>query len=151
VRISKAKMRLILERVKIGTALREALLNALIHRDYSNIGNFITIKAYDDHIWFSNPGELPEGITVEELKKPHQSYLRNPLVAKVFYLTGYIEQCGSGIVRMVEWMKEAGLPEPEYKEELGEFSAYFYKDIYTEEYLREMGFNEQQIKTVIYT
>ena len=131
-------------------ALREAVLNALIHRDYFNIGNFITIKVYDDHIWFSNPGGLPEGITVEELKRPHQSYLRNPLIAKVFYLAGYIEQYGSGTVRMVEWMKEARLPEPDYKEELGGFSVYFYRDIYTEENLRKMGLNERQIKVLTY-
>ncbi len=131
-------------------ALREAVLNALIHRDCFNIANFTTIKIYDDHIWFSNPGGLPEGITVEQLKRPHQSYLRNPLIAKVFYLAGYIEQYGSGTVRMVEWMKEAGLPEPEYKEELGGFSVYFYKDIYTEENLRKMGLNERQIKAVMY-
>lgn len=131
-------------------ALREAVLNALIHRDYFNIANFATIKVYDDHIWFSNPGGLPEGITVEQLKSPHQSCLRNPLIAKVFYLAGYIEQYGSGTVRMVEWMKEAGLPEPEYKEELGGFSVYFYKDIYTEENLRKIGLNERQVKAVMY-
>jgi len=51
---------------------------------------------------------------------------------------------------MVEWMKEADLPEPEYKEELGGFSVYFYKDIYTEENLRGMGLNERQIKAVMY-
>lgn len=131
-------------------AIREAVLNALTHRDYFNIANFIVIKVYDDRIWFSNPGGLPEGITVEQLKKPHQSYLRNPLIAKVLYLAGYIEQYGSGTVRMVEWMKEAGLPEPEYKEEMGGFSVYFYKDIYTEEYLIKMGLNERQIKAVMY-
>lgn len=131
-------------------ALREAVLNALIHRDYFDIANFIVIKVYDDHIWFFNLGGLPEGITVEQLKKPHQSFLRNTLIAKVFYLAGYIEQYGSGTVRMVEWMKEAGLPEPEYKEEMGGFSVYFYKDIYTEENLRKMGLNERQIKAVMY-
>jgi len=131
-------------------ALREAVLNALIHRDYFNIANFIVIKVYDDHIWFSNPGGLPEGITIEQLKKPHRSYLRNPLIAKVFYLAGYIEQYGSGTVRMVELMKEADLPEPEYKEEMSGFSVYFYKDIYTEENLRKLGLNERQIKAVMY-
>jgi len=131
-------------------ALREAVLNALTHRDYFNIANFILIKVYDDHIWLSNPGGLPEGISIEELKKPHGSFLRNPLIAKVFYLAGFIEQYGSGTVRMVEWMKEAGLPEPEYKEEMGGFSVYFYKDIYTDESLRKMGLNERQIKAVIY-
>jgi len=108
------------------------------------------IKVYDEHIWFSNPGGLPEGITIEELKKPHKSYVRNPLIAKVFYLAGLIEQYESGTVRMIQWMKEAGLPEPEYKEEMGGFSVYFYKDIYTEENLRKMGLNERQIKAVMY-
>jgi len=131
-------------------AIREAVLNALIHRDCFNIANFTVIKVYDDHIWFSNPGGLPEGITIEQLKRPHQSCLRNPLIAKVFYLAGYIEQYGSGTVRMVEWMKEAGLPEPEYKEEMGGFSVYFYKDIYTEENLRKMGLNDRQIRAVMY-
>jgi ATP-dependent DNA helicase RecG len=131
-------------------AIREAVLNALVHRDYFNIANFTVIKGYDDHIWFHNPGGLPEGITVEQLKKPHSSVFRNPLIAKVFYLAGFIEQYGSGTVRMVQWMKEAGLPEPEYREEMGGFSVYFYKDIYTEEHLRKMGLNERQIKAVIY-
>jgi len=131
-------------------AIREALLNALTHRDYFNIANFIVVKVYDDHIWFSNPGGLPEGITITQLKKPHQSYLRNPLIAKVFYLAGFIEQYGSGTVRMVNWMKEAALPEPEYKEEMGGFSVYFNKDIYTEEYLRKKRLNERQVKALIY-
>jgi len=52
---------------------------------------------------------------------------------------------------MVEWMREAGLPEPEYKEEMGGFSVYFYRDIYTEENMRKMGLNERQIKAVMYT
>lgn len=131
-------------------ALREAVLNALTHRDYFNIANFIQIKVYDDLIWFFNLGGLPEGISIEELKMPHSSVLRNSLIAKVFYLAGFIEQYGSGTVRMVEWMKEAALPEPEYKEEQGGFSVYFYKDIYTEESLRKMGLNERQIEAVKY-
>ena len=132
------------------SALREVVLNTLIHRDYFNIANFILIKVYDDRIWFHNPGGLTEGITIEELKEQHGSFLRNPLIAKVFYLAGLIEQYGSGTVRMVEWMKEAELPEPEYKEGKGGFSVYFYKDAYTEENLRKMGLNERQIKAVGY-
>lgn len=89
-------------------------------------------------------------INFEELKKPHKSYLRNPIIANVFYLAGYIEQFGSGTIRMVEWMKEKGLPEPEYREEMGGFSVYFYKDIYTEEYLKKLGLNERHIKAVMY-
>lgn len=51
---------------------------------------------------------------------------------------------------MIEWMKEAGLLEPEYKEEQGGFSVYFYKDIYTEENLRKMGLSDRLIKAVLY-
>jgi ATP-dependent DNA helicase RecG len=131
-------------------ALREAVLNAIIHRDYFDVANFALIKVYDDHIWITNPGGLPEGITLEELSRPHKSRLRNPQIAKAFYLAGLIEQYGSGTVRMIEWMKEAGLPEPEYKEEQGGFSVYFYKDIYTEENLRKMGLNDRQIRAVKY-
>lgn len=132
------------------TAIREAVLNALIHRDYFNIANFIQIKVYDNHIWFHNPGGLPEGITLDQLKSPHNSVFRNPQIAKVFYLAGFIEQYGSGTVRMLEWLKEEGLPEPEYKEEMGGFSVYFYKDIYTEDNLRKMGLNDRQVKAVMY-
>ncbi|HRD02588.1 MAG TPA: helix-turn-helix domain-containing protein [Candidatus Saccharicenans sp.] len=132
------------------TAIREAVLNALIHRDYFNIANFIQIKIYDDYIWFHNPGGLPEGITVDQLKSPHNSVFRNPQIAKVFYLAGFIEQYGSGTVRMLEWLKEEGLPEPEYKEEMGGFSVYFYKDIYTEDNLIKMGLKDRQIKAVMY-
>ena len=131
-------------------SLREVVMNALIHRDYFNIANLTVIKVYDDHVWFFNPGGLPEGITIDQLKIHHQSFLRNPLIAKVFYLAGFIDQYGSGTVRMVEWMKSAGLPEPEYKEEQGGFSVYFYKDIYTEENLRKMQLNERQIKAVMF-
>src|SRR3989338_5956210 len=67
-------------------AIREAVLNSLIHRDYFNVANFTLLKIYDDHFWVSNPGKLPEEITVDELKQPHKSYLRNPLIAKAFYL-----------------------------------------------------------------
>ncbi len=131
-------------------ALREAVVNSLVHRDYFDVANFTLIKVYDDHIWVTNPGGLPEGITLEELTKPHKSRLRNPLIAKAFYLAGLIEQYGSGTVRMIDWMKEAGLPEPEYKEEQGGFSVYFYKDIYTEEKLKTMGLNDRQIKAAKY-
>jgi len=131
-------------------SIREAILNAIIHRDYFNLANSTVIKIYDDHIWFFNPGGLTDGITLEELKRPHQSFLRNPLIAKAFYLSGYIEQYGSGTVRIIEWLKEAGQPEPEYKEEFGGFSVYFYMDVYTEENLRGMGLNDRQIKAVLY-
>jgi ATP-dependent DNA helicase RecG len=130
-------------------ALREAVINALIHRDYLSTAE-IQIKIYDDRIWIWNPGKLPPQIKLEELKKEHSSYPRNPLIANAFYLAGFIERWGSGTERMVQLCIEQGLPEPEYKEEFEGFSVYFYKDIYTEENLRKMGLNERQIRAVMY-
>jgi len=72
------------------------------------------------------------------------------LIVHIFYLAGLIEEVGSGIGRMIEEMNKANLPEPEFKEEMGGFSVYFRKDIYTEEYLRNLGLNERQIKAVMY-
>ena len=131
-------------------AIREALINALIHRDYFKFNVQTQIKIFDDYIWFYNIGGLPEGITLEDLKKPHSSVPRNPLIVHIFYLAGLIEEVGSGIGRMTESLRSQGLPEPEFKEEMGGFSVRFYKDIYTEENLRKMGLNERQIKAIMY-
>ena len=130
-------------------ALREVLINALIHRDYFERSE-VTIKIYDDSIYFYNPGELPEGITTEDLKKPsHDSKPRNKLLARIFYLAGYIEQWGTGTYRIIESLRKAGLPEPQFESRSG-FRVWFYKDIYTEESLRKIGLNERQIKAVMY-
>jgi len=131
------------------TAIREACINALIHRDYLDSAD-IQIKIYDDHIWFWNPGKLPEGLTVEMLKKEHPSKLRNKLLAMVFYYAGLIERWGTGTVRMAEICRNWGFPEPEFREESGGFSVIFWKDIYNEEFLEKMGLNERQIKAVLY-
>ena len=131
-------------------AIREALLNAVIHRDYFKYNVQTQIKIFNDWIWFFNIGGLPEGITLEQLKTTHPSVARNPLIVHTFYLAGLIEEYGSGIGRIMDSLKEANLPEPEFKEEFAGFSLYLRKDYYTEERLKEMGFNERQIKAVIY-
>ncbi len=130
-------------------AIREAVINALIHKDYSSTAE-IQIRIYDDKIWVWNPGKLPPQLTVDDLKKEHSSYPRNPLIANAFYLAGFIERWGSGTKRIVDLCKKQGLPEPEYREEQGGFSVWFYKDIYTEDNLRKMGLNERQIKAIVH-
>jgi ATP-dependent DNA helicase RecG len=131
-------------------AIREALLNAVIHRDYFKYNVQTQIKIFNDWIWFFNIGGLPEGITLEQLKTTHPSVARNPLVVHIFYLAGLIEEYGSGIGRIIDSLKEANLPGPEFKEEFAGFSLYMRKDYYTEERLKEMGLNDRQIKAVIY-
>ncbi|HPP11132.1 MAG TPA: ATP-binding protein [bacterium] len=129
-------------------ALREAIINAVIHRDY--IGPHTQLKIYPDKIILWNVGTLPKEIKIEELKKNHSSYPRNELLADVFFKAGLIEAWGRGTIKIADECKKAGLPEPEFKEEFGGFAVYFYKDIYTEENLRKMGLNERQIKAVMY-
>ena len=131
-------------------AIREALLNAVIHRDYFKYNVQTQIKIFNDWIWFFNIGGLPEGITLEQLKTTHPSVARNPLIIHTFYLAGLIEEYGSGIGRIMDSLKEANLPGPEFKEEFAGFSLYLRKDYYTEERLKEMGLNDRQIKAVMY-
>jgi len=129
-------------------ALREAIINAVIHRDY--IGVHTQLQILPDRLTIWNDGELPKGIGINELKTTHKSVPRNKLLADVFYKAGLIEAWGRGTIKIIEECKKAGLPEPEFKEEFGGFSVYFYKDIFTEENLRKMGLNERQVKVVLY-
>ncbi len=130
-------------------ALREGIINAVIHRDYRRPEE-IQIKIYDDHLTIWNPGSLPFDLTVEDLYREHPSHPRNKLIAETFYLAGYIEKWGSGTLRIINAMKKRGLPEPVIRH-LGEgFEMKFYKDIYNAETLRDRGIGERQIKAILY-
>jgi ATP-dependent DNA helicase RecG len=129
-------------------ALREALINAVCHRDYTIFSN-IEVRIYDDKLIIRSPGFLPNGITLEELYKPHSSTLRNKGLAEVLYDTELIERWGSGIEKIQQHCLDAGLPEPILEEYQG-FQVVFSKDVYDEEYLRSLNLNERQIKAVMY-
>lgn len=88
------------------TAIRELLLNAVVHRDYlSPIDT--QIKIFDHEITFFNPGKLFGGLSVEDLKHDnYQANTRNKLIAEMFYLTGAIEKYGSGFIRIREAIKD---------------------------------------------
>lgn len=102
--------------------LREALTNALIHRDYSNPGSSIAVAVYDDRVNITNIGALPKGVTLNQLSKQHPSIQRNPLIAHIFYLCGKIEKWGRGTLDMIEDCKKVGNPLPIYEEVGGSFS-----------------------------
>ena len=106
-------------------ALREAIANALCHRDYGLRGGSIGIGVFDDRLEITNTGTLPPGITIEELTRPHTSQLRNDLIADVFYRRGIIEQWGRGTLKMIELTEEAGLVPPEFEERGGEMVVRF--------------------------
>jgi ATP-dependent DNA helicase RecG len=100
-------------------ALREATVNALVHRDYYDPSGYTEIAIYDDRIEVWNNGMLPAGITISDLIKPHRSVLRNPLIAKAFFLYGAVESWGRGTLKILELCQKAGLPEPVYAENSG--------------------------------
>jgi len=94
-------------------AIREAIANAVAHRDY-RLASTIDVAIFDDRIEIWSPGELPQGMTLEQLHVPHRSVLRNSTLAELLYLTRYIERWGTGIQNMKEWMAGHGLSEPEF-------------------------------------
>ncbi|HKI02537.1 MAG TPA: ATP-binding protein [Thermoanaerobaculia bacterium] len=94
-------------------ALREALLNAVVHKDYSS-GIPIQISVYDDRIVFWNAGSLPESWTLQKLLGKHPSCPFNPLLANAFFRAGYIESWGRGIEKMHRECREHGIEPPVY-------------------------------------
>lgn len=108
-------------------AIREIVINAIIHRDYTSTADSI-VKVFDDKIEIFNPGGLPEGTTIEQLLKgTYISNARNKKVAEVFRAAGLIEKYGSGITRILNAFKAYGLPAPEFKEFCGGFMVTVYK------------------------
>jgi predicted HTH transcriptional regulator len=96
-------------------AVREAVINAVAHADYSQTGAPIRVALYDDRLEIENPGLLPFGLTVADLPLG-VSKLRNRVIGRVFHELGLIEQWGSGIQRMIAACRDAGLAPPEFKE-----------------------------------
>ncbi len=96
-------------------ALREALINAVVHADYACRGAPLRVACFDDRVEIENPGLLPLGLTVDDLREGVSS-LRNRVIGRVFKELGLIEQWGSGIQRMLAVCREAGLPEPKFEE-----------------------------------
>jgi ATP-dependent DNA helicase RecG len=97
------------------TAVREAVINAVVHADYAQRGAPIRVAIFDDRLEVENPGLLPFGLTIEDLRHGI-SKLRNRVLGRVFYILGLIEQWGSGIARMTTACRDAGLEAPRLEE-----------------------------------
>ena len=95
-------------------ALREALINALCHRQYEKHNLTIGIAIYDDRIEIENPGILVPPLTPENIKQPHISYPYNPIMADVLFRTTFLESWGSGASRIVAACRKQNVPEPEW-------------------------------------
>ena len=97
-------------------AIREALANALCHRDYAMGGGSIGLAVYDDRLEVTSTGPLHFGITPDDLFGPHESRPWNPLIARTFYRRGIIEEWGRGTIRMADLAISMGLPCPEIEQ-----------------------------------
>ncbi|MDO4497798.1 MAG: ATP-binding protein, partial [Bacteroidales bacterium] len=87
-------------------ALREALTNALCHRQYERTNGSVSLAIYDDRVEIVNPGKFPPQLNADNIKQPHESYPYNKLIAQVLYLTTFLEKWGSGAKRMIELCRE---------------------------------------------
>ena len=96
-------------------AVREALVNAVAHADYSQRGAPIRISIFDDRLEVENPGLLPFGLTIEDLPRG-VSKLRNRVIGRVFHELGLVEQWGSGAQRMIAACRDAGTAAPAWEE-----------------------------------
>jgi len=104
-------------------ALREAVINAVAHRDYFEKGSNIMVEMFDDRIEISNFGGLVKGLKPEDFGK--KSVLRNPNIANLLHRMGYIEKMGTGIIKMKKLIEKAGLPPIQF--EFGNFFTVTFK------------------------
>jgi ATP-dependent DNA helicase RecG len=141
-----------LQRIEKGeypvAAIREMLLNALVHRNY--LGTVVQIRVYDNSINIWNEGLLPEGLSLNALKRQHPSRPRNQLIADVCFKGGYIDTWGRGTLKIINACLEAELPEPEILEQDGGILVTLFKNKYSAEQLKKMNLNGRQLGAVFY-
>lgn len=106
-------------------AVREAIVNAICHRDYTIIGGSISVMMYDDRLEISSHGKLPNGISIEDLLTIHESIPRNEKITHIMYKRGLIESVGMGTQEMIAECKKIGAQDPEYFERGNTFVVVF--------------------------
>lgn len=96
-------------------ALREGLVNAVVHRDYDRPGRGVLVEIYPDRLVISNPGSLPEGWSGKDLESRHESHPSNPDIARVFHLRGLMEQLGLGTQKVIAACEEIDAKRPKWE------------------------------------
>jgi predicted HTH transcriptional regulator len=129
-------------------AVAEAIVNAVAHRDYASNAS-VQVSLFSDRLEIWNPGELPPPLTMERLRVPHPSIPRNPLIADPLFLARYIEKAGTGTLDMIALLREAGLPEPEFRQDGGMFVQTLWRDWLTAEVQAGLDLNDRQRKGVL--
>ena len=127
-------------------ALREALLNAIIHREYF-VSSEIQIRVYEDKLIIGNEARLQD-ITVEDLSKSHPSRPYNKLIADVFYKAGFIESWGRGTQRIIDECITEGLPIPVYEYKMG-FLYLIFSNERVNERVNELSETEKKVYLIL--
>jgi len=128
-------------------AIREAIVNAVAHRDYESPSK-VQVRVFDDCIEIWNPGRLPEGWTIDRLKQKHESIPKNPLLFKQLFWVKYVEDVGGGTIDMIQACRAWGIPEPEFEDTGSAIVITFRKSILTPKVLEKFGLNRRQIKAM---
>jgi predicted HTH transcriptional regulator len=121
----------------------ELVINAIAHRDYAAASS-VQVILFADRLEVWNPGELPPSLTPEQLRRQHPSVPRNPRIAEILFLAGYIEKAGTGTLDVIAECRDAGLPEPDFRQDGDQFVATVWRDWLTAELLDRLGLNERQ-------
>jgi len=128
-------------------AFREALLNAVAHKDYSSTTP-IQISVYENKLIIWNQGQLPENWTVDKLTVKHPSIPYNPKISNALFRSGYIEAWGRGTIKMINECIQRSLPLPKYYTDFSGFIVEFRK--YNHEFLNSLGLTESFIKIILF-
>jgi len=127
--------------------VREAIVNAVAHRDYTSAGA-VQVSVFSDRVEVWNPGYLPPSLTTENLRHPHGSIPRNHRLCEALFLAKYIEKFGTGTLMMIRECLDHSLPEPHFAQRGGEFTVALFRDWLTDEVLVELNLNNRQLKAI---
>ena len=125
-------------------AVREALINAICHREYASPGGSITLTIYDDRLEIANSGILPSDITLDDLKTTHISHPRNPRITNVFFRRGFIEAMGIGTQEILKSCAMAKMKEPDFYEQAGAFVVRLWSRHYQAQLTEEFDLSARQ-------
>ena len=129
--------------------IREAVVNAVAHRDYASAGA-VQVSVFADRVEVWNPGILPAPLTTESLRHPHGSIARNPRLCEALFLARYIEKYGTGTLLMIRESLAHNLPEPDFAQRGGEFTITLWRDWLTDQVMTELGLNDRQHRALVY-
>lgn len=129
--------------------IREAIVNAIAHRDYTSSGA-VQVSVFADRVEVWNPGTLLAPLTPESLRRPHASLARNPRICEGLFLVRYIEKFGTGTLMMIRESRSHSLPEPDFAQRGGEFTVTVWRDWLTDAVLTGLHLNERQMQALNY-